>query len=1090
MRIERLDLVRYGRFTGCALDFAAPGLHLVVGPNEAGKSTLRGSVGELLYGIHPQTKLDFVHAMQDLRIDALLRAADGSTLDVVRLKKNKDPLRTADDAVLPQGTLDGLLAGIGKEDFATVFALDHEELRAGGRALLDGKGDLGEALFESRSSARLTRVQEQLREQYKALYTMRGKSQPLNALLGPGGRVAQAKRDRESALLDPKEYQRVTDSVSDARKDLDRVKLELREGQIELNRLRRIAQAFPGLEERGRLTAERKVLLSQGDPAPGGAQDTYTELVQSRRDLAEAARGVEAELTKIGHQLDELDQQAEALGTLTGDGAASGPEYSARIDGLLEKVEELREAQRVAEIQLETAKPAAAQKALDLKKQLEAVADLAEPVDPAPLRAALKAVPEGLTAHIESTRKQLAGAEAKLQSARKRLARFALPEALEDIAVPGDAELEAILKRIATADQDLAEATRSRTEEVAREREHKRKLDGFLAQDPPPTEADLEQVRERRQGLWTRLRVSLTAQSAVQPAADSAAESSGPSKSELESQPSAELVPEYEAAVAAGDETADRMRREAQRLAERRRLELAVREAGDRIAELDDSVGQAKAAREQLDGVWGELWAASGLPVPEPDSALDLMRAHRELRELSEQVDQHRRELEHDEASARTHADRLSQLLAETGPATPVTAVGLPELRALAENRQSELADAEHERVTAAAKVTELRGETQDTERKADEITGVVRALGQHWTQLLSANGLAGSHGEVRQRLDRMLKVEEERSRLRVRKLELDSASEKAKEQRDQVDADLQRLLVECAANSEEELKAAIARGVALRRIDDNLDVVLKALTGHGARVENLEREVADWDLDRLAVEIAELERRIAEQDEVRGNRASELARLEQDLDRMNGSAAGAGKAEAVEQELAAVVGHGQEYLRLYLAERLLLANIEAYRQQHQGPVLRRAQEVFAALTDGAFTQLVDDTGPDGKAVLRARRAGAGADAGAESDGGGDGSGDGRLVGVEGMSEGTRDQLYLALRLATLERYAEEGRTMPLLLDDVLMTFDDKRAGAALQVFDDLADRFQVILLTHHTHLVDVAHGVLPDDRLHVHRVG
>jgi len=191
----------------------------------------------------------------------------------------------------------------------------------------------------------------------------------------------------------------------------------------------------------------------------------------------------------------------------------------------------------------------------------------------------------------------------------------------------------------------------------------------------------------------------------------------------------------------------------------------------------------------------------------------------------------------------------------------------------------------------------------------------------------------------------------------------------------------------------------------------------------------------------------------------------------------MDGSAAAAEKAEAVEHELASVVSHGQEYLRLYLAERLLLENIEAYRQQHQGPVLSRAQQVFAELTSGRFVQLVDDTGPDGKAVLRARRAG-------------DGGADGSLVGVEGMSEGTRDQLYLALRLATLERYAEEGRAMPLLLDDVLMTFDDVRSAAALRVFDELAERFQVILLTHHEHLIEVASGAVPTERLHVHRVG
>jgi uncharacterized protein YhaN len=142
--------------------------------------------------------------------------------------------------------------------------------------------------------------------------------------------------------------------------------------------------------------------------------------------------------------------------------------------------------------------------------------------------------------------------------------------------------------------------------------------------------------------------------------------------------------------------------------------------------------------------------------------------------------------------------------------------------------------------------------------------------------------------------------------------------------------------------------------------------------------------------------------------------------------------------------------------------------------------VLGRAQQLFADLTGGRFVHLVDDTGPDGRTVLRARRAVEDATAGV----------DGQLVGVEGMSEGTRDQLYLALRLATLERYADEGRAMPLLLDDVLMTFDDTRAAAALRVFDDLAERFQVILLTHHVHLVEVAAAVLPEQRLHVHRVG
>ena len=56
MRLARLDLVRYGKFTGRTLDFGAapagrPDLHIVYGPNEAGKSTVFSAFLDLLFGI-------------------------------------------------------------------------------------------------------------------------------------------------------------------------------------------------------------------------------------------------------------------------------------------------------------------------------------------------------------------------------------------------------------------------------------------------------------------------------------------------------------------------------------------------------------------------------------------------------------------------------------------------------------------------------------------------------------------------------------------------------------------------------------------------------------------------------------------------------------------------------------------------------------------------------------------------------------------------------------------------------------------------------------------------------------------------------
>jgi uncharacterized protein YhaN len=543
------------------------------------------------------------------------------------------------------------------------------------------------------------------------------------------------------------------------------------------------------------------------------------------------------------------------------------------------------------------------------------------------------------------------------------------------------------------------------------------------------------------------------------------------------------------------------MRREARRMAERNALEHAVQESAARSAELAAQTEGARAESAELEAEWEQLWQASGLPAPSPDSAADLVRAFMRIRELSDEVDRHGQELAADQQRADTHARRLRELLAEAGEALPESVTDLAELRALADARQTALAEAAREHATAVTQVAELRADAAEAARTRDEIAQFVGSLGRMWEEFLARHQLTGDQPEVKSRLESMLRLEEERAQLLENRQAQAVELEKSGEQLAETAAALARLLAESGVDSAEQLEAAIARGAALSRIDERLDDAVTALTGQGASIEQLEREVADQDRDQLDALISQSEQLVAEQDAAKNDKAVELARLEQDFGRLNGSAVAADKAEVVEQELAAVVAHGHEYLRLYLAERLLLANIEAYRQEHQGPVLRRAQEAFAALTDGRFVQLVDDTGPDGRAVLRARRAagpaqgasgapagGSGAPAGGGSGGAAVAAG-GQLVGVEAMSEGTRDQLYLALRLATLERYAEEGRTMPLLLDDVLMTFDDRRAAAALRVFDELAERFQVILLTHHTHLTAVAAQALPAQRLHVHRV-
>src|SRR5437868_1310865 len=98
MKILRLDLVAFGPFTEreLTLDAGDHGLHVVYGPNEAGKSSALRALRQLLFGIETRTTDNFLHAHQDLRIKAALRSPDGVTLEFIRRKGNKNTLRGAD----------------------------------------------------------------------------------------------------------------------------------------------------------------------------------------------------------------------------------------------------------------------------------------------------------------------------------------------------------------------------------------------------------------------------------------------------------------------------------------------------------------------------------------------------------------------------------------------------------------------------------------------------------------------------------------------------------------------------------------------------------------------------------------------------------------------------------------------------------------------------------------------------------------------------------------------------------------------------------------------------------------------------------
>ena len=151
MRLHRLHLERYGGFEDAVLDLPPPegatDVTIVLGPNEAGKSTAFAAWLDLLYGMkdgrHPAA---WRHPRKNLRIGAEVEAG-GTTRHLTRLPTRTDALRDGAGSPIAQAELATLLHGLERKAYRNRFSLDRAMLEAGGQQIAKGDGDLGALLF-------------------------------------------------------------------------------------------------------------------------------------------------------------------------------------------------------------------------------------------------------------------------------------------------------------------------------------------------------------------------------------------------------------------------------------------------------------------------------------------------------------------------------------------------------------------------------------------------------------------------------------------------------------------------------------------------------------------------------------------------------------------------------------------------------------------------------------------------------------------------------------------------------------------------------------------------------------------------------
>lgn len=378
--------------------------------------------------------------------------------------------------------------------------------------------------------------------------------------------------------------------------------------------------------------------------------------------------------------------------------------------------------------------------------------------------------------------------------------------------------------------------------------------------------------------------------------------------------------------------------------------------------------------------------------------------------------------------------------------------------------------------------VEELRGTLDGIAAHDRRIQGIVRdrAAFEAAVRALVADARVGAQAEAP--ADPARTLESLRERLtKARSVARDIDTLKAEWKKHQADMD----------------RAATERAIALDRIEPFLGRVGVGEAAHlpphlersrahqerlAQRAEAERRIVADGDHLPLADLIAAWE--ACDPDSV----ASQAVTLGQDLDTLNREVAAAANAlgearkafEALDQSSRAAVDAAADAeaakadmkaeAEVYVLKRaqwfLLRWAMDRYRDRRQAPLLTRASALFRTLTLGRFVDFRIDYEPATPRLLGLR--------------------DDRqtLVPIEGMSEGTRDQLFLALRLAAVEQSIAAGVWVPFIADDLFVNFDDDRAEAGLTVLADLAASTQVLFFTHHAHLRSMGEALTGLSRL------
>ncbi len=1004
----------------------------------------------------------------------------------------------ADALFTPQGrkkTINELLARIRDDTRAlrelSVRPRDYSELRRRSTELdAASKSAHGTIAHLRQESGRLDRLQRALPKARRAAAA----SDELNALDLPDGLPfgarAELERAKERLAEIEAERESLEAELAETRAKKERIErnpdLVLREAEVrslnqEIAQVRSVRQDLPRLEVDAarvetelsavfdRLPATPRSNVRDGENSEGGIERRKSSDILRRRpevqSLAEESTTLERGLTALEAQRPELERQVR------------------ESEERWERLETTERSSRLAAL---------------VNRGSAHLADVT--------------VAEELS---DSVRRL--GGEVRFLGERIARAVDCEPADLDDARVPLAGAVRSHLARFDAEKAELALAER-RHEDARRElisREERRDL--FRAQEEIPDREELLRRRTRRDEGWRLIRRKYIRDGQL----DWIDDAGDVSREEIAAWMGDERRPvasQFELELEHCDRLADERQRRAELVAQSEQLAAEAERQREQVEESARAAGERREKLEALDEEWRSLWCDCPFAPLAPQAMLEWLDDHRsfdekrgdlalareQLAAVEARVESFRRELREVLARDREDGDASDELLAEARARAQEEEraaserreleVRLPEERARLRELLGDLEAAAARKTDwesrwrqllvevgfpedwSVAAATETLADLAAADGRTRELAGLRERIGQMRSALADFETRARASlgddpasslptedavAELHRKISEAKTAEQAFAALGEEESATERRLERTREQVDRANERIASLHRAAGTTTEAELLAVIERAERRESLVREVDALEREMATIGAgdderafREELLRIDAAEIEArslrtsEELQRETADYERTLEEAAVVR----KELA----DLDSKSDAVERAQKLESHRGELTSAV---DRWCALVFARATLRRSLARFESEHQPALLEDVARLFARMTLGEYVGVERRLDAEGTLLVREKTGGTKEPA--------------------QLSTGTREQLYLAIRLAYVLHYSAKSEPLPVIMDDVLVNFDDERARSTLAVIAEVARTAQVIFLTCHESRVRAAGEVL-----------